>query len=90
MLVGELKTRILEDHSGPVPEGGFFTLAVEVEEKLVQASGAPRDFLHSHIAYHLALSVRVTGVPKELWIFAAAPEAAKRYNLPPILNFGAF
>lgn len=87
MILGTLRTRIIEDHT--IKEGGFFELEVHCDETMIQQSHSPKEFIFRHIATHLASSVMDTTVPKEYWTFETTERAVRRYGIPAFVNFGA-
>jgi hypothetical protein len=88
MILGTLRTRVLEDHSLEVPEGGFFELEVDIDEGLMQRSGDPKSFAYTHISAFLSSAVLDTQVPIEAWTFEFETRPARRYGFPTALNFG--
>lgn len=86
MILGTLRTRIIEDHS--IEEGGFFELEVTIDEGLMQRSGDVKSFAYKTIANFLASAVLDTHVPRDLWTFEFEERPRRRYGFPEFLDFG--
>lgn len=90
MILGILRTHIIEDRSQEVPEGGFFEVEVSADEIMVKASHDPTGYIKSMISSHLAAAVDQTTVPVDLWTFESSPRLIRRYNFPAYLDFGGY
>ena len=88
MILGTLRTHIIEDHSHSVPEGGFFTLDVNIDEAIMQRSGDVKAYGYTTIAAWLSSAIKDTEVPKEKWTFEFSERARRRYDFPEFLDFG--
>lgn len=86
MILGTLRTRILEDHD--IKQGGYFDLPVTIDEATMQRTGDPKSYAHTIIAAHLSSAIRDTGVPQEYWTFEFEARPRRKYNFPELLNFG--
>lgn len=86
MILGTLRTRIIEDHD--VSEGGFFELEVTIDETMMKRSGDAKSFAYTTIASWLSYVIIDTGVPREYWTFEFSERAQRRYQFPEFLNFG--
>lgn len=89
MILGTLRTRIIEKHTfAAAPEGGFFVIEVQLDEALMQRSGDVKGHAYKSISAHLAQAIYLTEVPVEYWTFEFSDRAARRYGFPSqVLTF---
>jgi hypothetical protein len=86
MILGTLRTHILEDHD--TGEGGFFSLEVTIDEGLMQRSGDVKAFAFRQVAVFLSSAVLDTGVSRDRWTFEFEDRPRRRYSFPEFLDFG--
>jgi len=88
MILGTLRTRVIEDRSLPITEGGFFSLDVTIDEAIMQRSGDIKAYAYRTIGAFLASAVADTSVPQDMWTFEFSERAQRRYQFPEFLDFG--
>lgn len=84
MLIATIRSRIMERVAPNLPaEGGFFELAVEVDEFALNYSGRPKELIKTAVAQHLAQCIKETGVPlgEGVWTVTFTDKVKKRTNL---------
>lgn len=87
--IGTLRTRILEDHSLPITEGGVFETPVMGEPNFNLLFGMSlREYVNHRIGIALANAVVETQVPIEFWHIDLDPTIQTALSLPTNLNFG--
>lgn len=89
MILGTLRSRIIEKHKPDIPaEGGFFEVEVSLDESFLQKSGDVKAYAYKTIGMHLATAIKSTEIPVEYWTFEFSERAARRYGFPEtVLTF---
>ena len=89
MILCHLRTNIIEIRSPIEPtEGGYFEVAVHIDEGTAKESRDPRGYCFKEIAIHLKQAIIDTTVPKEHWVAEFPKTVQKMFNLPERVPFG--